>query len=64
MVTPTDLEQTTEALYAALTMPPDEKNKRATRLKKLIKEQDTTYWLLHLLEDAVNLAEQRCETST
>ena len=64
VVTPTDLEETTQALYTALTMPPEEKNKRATRLKKLIEEQDTTNWLLHLLEDAVSLAEQRCETPT
>jgi len=64
VVTPTDLEETTQALYTALTMPPEEKNKRATRLKKLIEEQDTTNWLLHLLEDTVSLAEQRCETST
>ncbi|GAG79710.1 unnamed protein product, partial [marine sediment metagenome] len=35
-VAPTDLEGTTQALYAALTMPPDERHGRATGLKRSI----------------------------
>ena len=62
-VAPTDLEGTTQALYTALTMPPDERNKHATRLKRAIEEEDITNWLLHLLEDAVNLIEERPETA-
>jgi len=58
-VSPADLEGTTQALYTALTMPPDEKERRATGLKKSIKEADITNWLWHLLEDAVNLLEER-----
>lgn len=63
-VSPADLEGATQALYTALTMPLDERKKRATALKKSIEEEDITSWLLHLLEDAVNLVEQRPETST
>jgi len=63
-VTPTDLEGTTQALYAALTMAPDERNRRATELKRSIEKEDLTNWLWHLLEDATNLLQERSETST
>jgi len=63
-VTPADLEETTQALYTALTMPADEKHKRAISLKKSIEEEDITNWLLHLLQDAVNLTQQRSERAT
>lgn len=63
-VAPTDLEETTQALYTALTMPPGERNKRATALKKSIEEEDITDWLFHLLKDAVSLIQERPETST
>ena len=64
IVAPTDLEGPTQVLYTALTMPPDEKNKRATALKRSIEQEDLTNWLLCLLEDAVNLVEERSGTST
>ena len=63
-VAPADLEGTTQALYTALTMPPDERNKRAISLKTPIEEQDVTDWLLHLLEDTVNLVQERSEKAT
>jgi len=63
-VAPADLEGTTQALYAALTMPPDEKKKRAAKLKRSIEKEDITHWLLRLLEDAVNLVQQRSGTTT
>ncbi len=63
-VAPADLEGTTQALYTALTMPADERHKRAIGLKKSIEEEDITNWLLHLLQDAVNLTQQRSGTST
>jgi len=58
-VAPADLEGTTQALYTALTMPPDERSRRAAELKRSIAEEDITDWLLHLLGDAVNLVEER-----
>ena len=63
-VAPADLEGTTQALYTALTMPADERHKRATGLKRSIEEEDITHWLLHLLEDVVNLTQQRSERAT
>ncbi len=63
-VAPADLEGTTQALYTALTMPADERHKRATGLKRSIEEDDITHWLLHLLEDVVNLTQQRSERAT
>jgi len=63
-VTPTDLEGTTQALYAALTMAPDERKKRATELKRSIEKEDLTNWLRHLLEDVTNLLQEGPETST
>jgi trehalose 6-phosphate synthase len=63
-VAPADLEGTMQALYTALTMPPDERKKRATALRKSIEAEDITDWLLHLLGDAVNLAEERSATAT
>lgn len=63
IVAPADLEGTTQALYAALTMPPEEKRKYAAGLKRSIEEEDITNWLLHLLEDTVNLVQQRSETA-
>jgi trehalose 6-phosphate synthase len=63
-VAPADLEGTTQALYTALTMSPSKRKKCATALKKSIEEEDITNWLLHLLEDAVNLLEEHPGTST
>ncbi len=63
-VAPADLEGTTQALYAALTMPPDERKKHAAGLKRAIEEEDLTNWLLCLLEDAANLLPGESETST
>ena len=64
IVAPADLEGTTQALHTALTMPADERHKRATGLKRSIEEEDITNWLLCLLQDAINLAQQRSERAT
>ncbi|MBN1862741.1 MAG: trehalose-6-phosphate synthase [Dehalococcoidales bacterium] len=63
-VAPADLEGTTQALYTALTMPADERQERARALKKSIEAEDITDWLLHLLGDAVSLAEERSGKAT
>ncbi|MFC2003582.1 trehalose-6-phosphate synthase [Chloroflexota bacterium] len=59
-----DLEGTTQALYTALTMPAEERRRRATALRRSIEEEDVTNWLLRMLEDIVNLIERRSGTST
>ena len=63
-VSPADIEGTMQALHTALTMPPDERKERATAIKKSIEAEDITNWLLHLLEDAANLAEERFEKAS
>ncbi len=57
-IAPADLEGTAQALYAALTMPAEERHKRAAALKQSIENRDTTSWLLNVLEDTVKLVEQ------
>ena len=44
-VSPADLEGTVRALHQALTMPDDERRRRAAALKRLVEEQDITHWL-------------------
>jgi trehalose 6-phosphate synthase len=44
-VAPTDLEGTVRALHEALTMPADERRRRAAALKRMIAEQDISHWL-------------------
>src|SRR5713226_6800088 len=44
-VAPTDLEGTVRALHQALTMPPDERRCRAAALKRIIQQEDITFWL-------------------
>ncbi|GAH95668.1 unnamed protein product, partial [marine sediment metagenome] len=41
-----------------------ERNKRAISLKKSIEENDVTNWLLHVLEDTVNLVQEQSEKAT
>ena len=55
-VTPTDIEGTTEAIYQALSMPAEERSRRAAGLRKSIEEQDITWWLYRQLEDLTALA--------
>jgi len=50
-VTPTDLEGTVRALRGALTMAPDQRRLRAAALKRLIQEEDITFWLERQLRD-------------
>ena len=54
-VAPADLEGTTRALHTALTMPAEERKRRARALKESIEKEDITAWLLHLLEDIASL---------
>ncbi|MEA2086405.1 MAG: trehalose-6-phosphate synthase, partial [Chloroflexota bacterium] len=63
-VAPADVEGTVQALYTALTMPADERHRRAAELKRSIEEEDITGWLLHLLEDTVSLLSQRSRSTT
>ena len=44
-VAPTDIEGTADAMWSALTMPEDEKHRRAERLRRIIGRNDLRNWL-------------------
>ncbi|HXG35816.1 MAG TPA: trehalose-6-phosphate synthase, partial [Dehalococcoidia bacterium] len=50
-ICPTDLEGSVRALYQALTMSPEERRRRAAALKRLVLEEDITFWLERQLRD-------------
>jgi trehalose 6-phosphate synthase len=50
-VSPTDVEGTMQALYQALTMDAEERERRATILVQAIEREDVTHWLEQQLED-------------
>ena len=54
-VAPTDLEGTVRALYWALTMPPDERRRRADALRQIIQDEDITFWLERQFRDLMAL---------
>jgi trehalose 6-phosphate synthase len=56
-VSPTDLEGTVRALYTALTMPPEERRRRAAALKRLVQEEDITFWLERQFRDLMALSQ-------
>ncbi len=55
-VSPTDLEGTVRALYQALTMPEDERRRRAAALKRLVQEEDIIFWLEMQFRDLMQLS--------
>ena len=55
-VAPTDLEGTVRALHEALTMPEDERRRRAEALKASITEEDITTWLERQFQDLIQLS--------
>lgn len=50
-VTPTDLEGTMKAMYEALTMPVEERTRRATFLRQQVEAEDITMWLFRQFDD-------------
>lgn len=58
-VSPTDIEGTVNALHAALTMPMDERRRRADALKTLIQEEDIVHWLERQFRDLMAISEER-----
>ena len=55
-VSPTDLEGTVRALHQALTMPSDERHRRAEALRQIIIDEDIIRWLEHQLSDLTALS--------
>lgn len=60
-VTPTDIEGTAKALHQALLLPPEERSKQASALRKSIEEEDITVWIYRQLEDLTALALERLQ---
>ncbi|MBV9041551.1 MAG: trehalose-6-phosphate synthase [Acidimicrobiia bacterium] len=54
-VNPFDVSDQAEKLYAALTMPPEEKRARRDQCVAVVRENDLTKWLDHQLEDIAKL---------
>ncbi|MEE9198774.1 MAG: trehalose-6-phosphate synthase [Dehalococcoidia bacterium] len=54
-VAPADLEGTTEALYAALTMPSEERKRMAETLVRAIEAEDASHWLESQVKDICDL---------
>ena len=50
-ICPTDIEGSVRALHQALTLPADERRRRAAALKRLIQEEDICFWLERQLRD-------------
>ncbi len=55
-VCPTDLEGTRRALYAAVTMPADERRRRAAALRRAVLEEDITFWMERQFRDLMALS--------
>jgi trehalose 6-phosphate synthase len=62
-VAPTDIEGTADALWLALTMPEDEKRRRADRLRGIIARNDLRNWLERQSRDLSALADERARIS-
>jgi trehalose 6-phosphate synthase len=56
-VSPFDIFGTSEALHNALTMPPEEKHKRAEALRALVKKADIRSWFYDQVDDAMRALE-------
>jgi trehalose 6-phosphate synthase len=63
-VAPQDTEGTADALWLALTMPEDEKRRRAERLRGIIVQNDLQTWLERQSHDLSDLAAQKAGVET
>ena len=54
-IAPTDLDGTADALYQALIMPPEERQRRAQILYQAIQRHDNDHWLRQQFQDLANL---------
>ncbi|MGB7875883.1 MAG: trehalose-6-phosphate synthase [Anaerolineales bacterium] len=58
-VSPFDIYGTANALHEALTMPPEEKRKRAEALRALVKKADIRNWFYDQVDDAMQAIESQ-----
>lgn len=57
VVAPADIEGTAEAIFAALTMPVQERHRRAAALRRAVESADVNLWFKQQLADIVCLSE-------
>ena len=50
VISPCDISATADALHKALTMPKDNRRKRARELRSLVEEEDIYWWLCRQIE--------------
>jgi trehalose 6-phosphate synthase len=58
-ICPTDLEGTVRALHSAITMPDEEKRRRAAALRRAIQEEDLTFWMQRQFRDLMAVSRRR-----
>jgi trehalose 6-phosphate synthase len=58
-VSPFDIYGTAEAMHEALTMPPEEKRKRAETLRAIVKKADIRSWFYDQVDDAMRALESQ-----
>ena len=59
LVNPYDLEETAEAIRAAVEMPPEERRERMRRMAQLVREQNIYRWASLLLDDLAPVRPRR-----
>ncbi len=57
-INPFDIDQTAEALHAALTMPKRYRSNRARQLRQIVRRNDITRWISNQLQDLNDLLDQ------
>ncbi len=63
-VNPYDIDQTAEAIRAAIEMPPDEKQIRMQRMRKLVRERNVYRWAASLIGELCDVRLETAETAT
>lgn len=63
VVSPADIEGTAEAIFEALTMPVQERHRRAAALRRSVEEADVNLWLRQQLGDIVHLRRDDLEAA-
>lgn len=63
-VSPFDIYGTANALHQALTMPPEEKRKRAESLRALVKKADIRSWFYDQVDDAMRAFESQSKNDS
>jgi trehalose 6-phosphate synthase len=59
VISPCDVSATAEALHAALTMDPEERQRRAMALRKIVEREDINYWLCSQFETIEKVVDGR-----